>query len=117
MLVLLHAGILAVRGAYTEHALSWESNVSCLRNAEYQIQNLLNCLRLLSRCFYAQAFWLCVLRNAKQALSWESIVFSSHSEKFHSQNLLLWPPANMKVLLRASFLAVRGPYAEQALSR
>ena len=53
---------------------------------------------------------------AKQALSWESIVFSSHSEKFHTQNLLLWPPANMKVLLHASFLAVRGAHTEQALS-
>ena len=52
---------------------------------------------------------------AKQALSWESIVFSSHSEKFHTQNLLLWPPAIMKMLLRAISLAVRGAYTEQAL--
>ena len=52
-----------MRGAYTEHALSWESNVSCLRNAEYQIQNLLFCLKLLSRCFYTQEFWLCVFHS------------------------------------------------------
>ena len=32
-----------------------------------------------------------------------------------TQNLLR-PPANMKVLLRASFLAVRGAHTEQALS-
>ena len=60
---LLRASILAVRGPYTERALSRGSNVSCLYSEKFQTQNLLFGLHLTSRSFYTHASWLCVVRT------------------------------------------------------
>ena len=50
MLVLFHMSTLVVRDPYTEQALFWKSNVSCLHSAECQTQNLL--FRLEPRCIH-----------------------------------------------------------------
>ena len=52
-----------MRGPYTEQALFWKSNVSCLYSIKFQAKNLLFALQFTCRCFYTRAFWLCVVHT------------------------------------------------------
>ena len=70
------------------------------------------------RCFYEQAFWLCVVHTLNKRFLEKVMFLVCTAQSFKRRiSFVFLPSSNMQEILHASILAVCGPYTGHALSQ